>query len=294
MLEEQTIFHTSDLPLHRKISLFEQQLNIDLTIHDIRGIWSLDFRDYLMPGRRWHRCAYCWDGRFEHPDWALNCTRDCMHLPHKRCRTDAAPFWKKCWKGVWELVVPIVRNGQTMLILYAGTFRDAGSALPEAVRALPEHHQKLYKALQSKSSVNEDILVNALELFGTALLSEWERSGNEEHQPGVSGNMQEIITGFIVQRAAQPITLEDLAKYLSLSKSRTGHAVKEHLGKSFGTLLREERMNRAVNLLSTHPQITIAELALSVGYNDPAYFMRLFTRTFGMPPRSYQKKISDK
>ena len=294
MLDEQDIAHTTELPLHEKISLFEQQLNINLTIHDIRGIWSLDFRDYLMPGRRWHRYAYCWDGRFEHSDWAHNCTRDCMHLPHKRCRTDAVPFWKKCWKGVWELVVPIVRNGQTMLILYAGTFRDDGSILPEAVKNLPEHHQKLYKTLLPKSSVNEAILVNALELFGTALLSEWERSGADERQPGLSGNMQEIITGFIVQRAAQPITLDDLAGYLSLSKSRTGHAVKQYCGKSFGTLLREERMNRAVNLLSTHPQISIAELALSVGYNDPAYFMRLFTKTFGMPPRSYQKKVSDK
>ena len=294
MLEEHGTLHSAELPLHEKISLFERQLNINLTIHDIRGIWSLDFRDYLMPGRRWHRYAYCWDGRFEHPDWSQNCTNDCMHRPHQRCRSDAKPFWKKCWKGVWELVVPIVRNGQTMLILYAGTFRDDGSALPDVVKNLPEHHQKLYKTLPLKSSVNESILVNALQLFGIALLAEWERSGNEDGRQNVSGNMREIISGFIVQRAAGAVTLDDLANYLSLSKSRTGHAVKQYCGKSFGTLLREERMNRAANLLSTHPQISIAELALSVGYNDPAYFMRLFTKTFGMPPRSYQKKISDK
>ena len=103
--------------------------------------------------------------------------------------------------------------------------------------------------------------------------------------------MNEIINRFILQNASQDITLGDLAKHLSLSQSRAGHAVKQYCGKSFGELLREERLNRAVNLLTVMPQISIRELALSVGYRDPAYFMRLFSRKFGMGPRAYQKKL---
>lgn len=290
MQEEQVIQSTSELALHEKIDLFEKQLNIQLTIHDIRGIWPLSFRDHLMPGRRWHRSTFCWEGRFDSDLWAVSCTNDCMRLPHRRCRTASLPYWKKCWKNVWELVVPIARNGQNMLILFAGTFRDEiVDKLPPDIQKMSLKLQKLYRALPLKSSVNEQQLVTALEFFGNALLDAWEHSGSgTEH-----GNMQEIISSFILQNAAKDITLEDLAKHLSLSKSRAGHAVKQYLGKSFTEALREERMSRAVNLLATHPQISIADLSLSVGYRDPAYFMRLFKRTFNCGPRTYQKKLQN-
>ena len=115
MREENTISGTGDLPLSEKINMLEKQLNIHLTIHDLRGLLTLDMRDHILPGRRWHRCPYCWEGRFENDSWGVNCTKDCMRLPHSRSQRDPSPYWKKCWKGVWELVVPISRNGQIML-----------------------------------------------------------------------------------------------------------------------------------------------------------------------------------
>lgn len=288
MREENTISGTGDLPLSEKINMLEKQLNIHLTIHDLRGLLTLDMRDHILPGRRWHRCPYCWEGRFENDSWGVNCTKDCMRLPHSRSQRDPSPYWKKCWKGVWELVVPISRNGQIMLLLYAGLFRDEKNSLPPEVKALPEFHRNYYRNLPLKKSVNTIQMVTVLEFFGSALLLELEKAGSiEDISPR---NMNEIINRFILQYASQDITLGDLAKHLSLSKSRAGHAVKQYCGKSFGELLREERLNRAINLLTVMPQISINELALSVGYHDPAYFMRLFSKKFGMGPRAYQKK----
>lgn len=288
MLQECSIEQAGELTLAEKIDLFEKHLGIYLTIHDVRGLLSLEFRDYLLPGRRWHRCPYCWEGRFSDDSWSMNCTGDCMHRPHQRCRQDSSPYWKMCWKGIWELVVPISRNGQNMLILFAGVFRDGNENVPEIVRSLPDFHRELYSKLPLKSSVDTLQLTAALEFFGNALLAELERATS--NQPVVSGNMRELIRSFIAQNAVHNITLGDLAGYLYLSKSRTGHAVKQYLGKSFSELLREERMTRAVNLLATNPHISIAELAASTGYQDPAYFMRVFSKTYGMGPRSFQKK----
>ena len=292
MVEENVTVGSADLALHEKVDLLEKQLNIHLTIHDLRGLLSLNMRDHILPGRRWHRCPYCWEGRFDHPQWSIDCTRECMYLPHSRCQKNPSPYWKKCWKGTWELVVPITRNGQSMLLLFAGLFRDETNTLPPEVKALPEFHRKYYHKLPAKKSVDAQVLITALEFFGNALLLELEKSNmQEDFSPR---NMNEIIQRFILQNASQDISLKDLAKHLSLSQSRTGHAVKQYCGKSFGELLRSERMNRAVNLLTTVPQISISELAASVGYRDPAYFMRVFSKTFGMGPRSYQKMLQNR
>ncbi|MBR7144173.1 MAG: helix-turn-helix domain-containing protein [Lentisphaeria bacterium] len=289
MAEENAIADSTSLTLAEKIDLLEKQLNIHLTIHDLRGLLTLDMRDHILPGRRWHRCPYCWEGRFGNELWGVDCTIDCMRQPHRRCQLDPSPYWKKCWKGVWELVVPIARNGQSMLLLFAGVFRDEKPLMPPEVKALPEFHRNYYRDLPLKKSVNTLQLITMLEFFGNALLFELEKAGSIKDIS--RRNMSEIIKRFILQNASQDITLGDLAKYLSLSKSRAGHAVKQYCGKSFGELLREERLNRAVNLLTTAPQISIRELALSVGYNDSAYFMRLFSRKFGMGPRAYQQKL---
>ena len=287
MLQEQTIEQAAELNLHERIDQLEKQVGIYLTLHDLRGLLSLELRDHLLPGRRWHRCPYCWEGRFNTRGWNANCDMDCMYNPHRRCRTDSTPYWKKCWKGVWELVVPISRNGQNMLILFAGLFRDDEPESLAMIDRLPAFHRKAYRNLPLKCSIDELPLVSTLLFFGHALLEELEESARE--LPNVPGNMKDIILRYIIQNAVRNITLDDLAEHLHLSKSRTVHAVKQYLGKNFGMLLREERMARAVNLLSVCPRITIAELSACVGYQDPAYFMRLFSKTYGMGPRSYQK-----
>ena len=170
MTEEKVSTAAAALTLSEKINLLEKQLDIHLTIHDLRGILSLDMRDHILPGRRWHRCPYCWEGRFENDFWSVSCTNDCMKLPHLRSQRDPSPYWKKCWKGVWELVVPIFRNGQIMLLLYAGVFRDEKPSLPPEVKALPEFHRQYYRSLPLKKSVDTVQMITMLEFFGSALL----------------------------------------------------------------------------------------------------------------------------
>jgi AraC-like DNA-binding protein len=48
-------------------------------------------------------------------------------------------------------------------------------------------------------------------------------------------------------------------------------------------------MNKAHELLMSHHatgSMNISEIAYEVGFNDPKYFTRCFTKHFGMPPRA--------
>ncbi len=52
------------------------------------------------------------------------------------------------------------------------------------------------------------------------------------------------------------------------------------------------RLSNAENLLRC-TDIRIGEIAESIGFDDPFYFCRLFTRRFGMSPQSYRKRFRE-
>lgn len=82
--------------------------------------------------------------------------------------------------------------------------------------------------------------------------------------------------------AASP-PLDELALLVGLSQFHFCRAFKKSMGLSPIQYLIAQRMERAARLLAA-TQLPIAEIAQSVGYEDPAYFTRLFRQKTGMTP----------
>jgi AraC family transcriptional activator of pobA len=55
-----------------------------------------------------------------------------------------------------------------------------------------------------------------------------------------------------------------------------------------------ERVIREARRLLTYTNLTIAEIAYELGYTDPAYFTRVFTRTTGVAPRRFRKELGER
>ncbi|MBL4600423.1 MAG: helix-turn-helix transcriptional regulator [Rhizobiaceae bacterium] len=54
-----------------------------------------------------------------------------------------------------------------------------------------------------------------------------------------------------------------------------------------GRLIQEARRNLA------YTSLTVAEIAYRIGYKDPAYFTRVFTRTTGITPTEFRNKLEN-
>lgn len=90
-------------------------------------------------------------------------------------------------------------------------------------------------------------------------------------------------------RLAQPITVADLARRAGLSPSRFAHLFTQQVGISPMRYLERQRMRLAGQLLDLTPR-TVAEIARTVGFEDPLYFSSRFRAYAGMPPTAYRRR----
>lgn len=85
-------------------------------------------------------------------------------------------------------------------------------------------------------------------------------------------------------------TIDDMAKELSLSRSRFQHIYSETFGTSVTKDIISSRLNKAAEMLRT-TDTPIKEIALYIGYgHNTSYFVKLFGSVYGMSPGQYRKE----
>lgn len=80
------------------------------------------------------------------------------------------------------------------------------------------------------------------------------------------------------------------ASMLNISEVYLNEAVKETTGLSVGAYIRKLMIVRAKRLLAYTSQST-KEIAFSLGYDDYAYFSKVFKKSEGMSPSEYRKNL---
>jgi len=94
-------------------------------------------------------------------------------------------------------------------------------------------------------------------------------------------------------RYALPITLESIALNFDLSIRTLNRRFRQATGKSPIQYLQQLRMDNAKSLLKTS-NLSIAEIAYSVGYTDNSYFSVMFKKMISMSPRKYRTLVRKK
>ena len=83
-------------------------------------------------------------------------------------------------------------------------------------------------------------------------------------------------------------SLKELADRMFLSTPYLSKLIVEFFGKSFKELLLDERMNRALLLISKS-DMPIEDIINSVGYENKSYFHREFRKKYGKTPMQHRK-----
>jgi len=131
---------------------------------------------------------------------------------------------------------------------------------------------------------NEAAMVGYLYLFISALM----RESCDAETRNSSSSSQYVLNAikFIQFNFSHDISIDDVAKSVGVSRSHLYRVFMSNVGKSPIDYLTEYRINEACNLLR-NSSLSIAEVAISVGFFDQFYFSRVFKKAVGVPPSRY-------
>lgn len=93
---------------------------------------------------------------------------------------------------------------------------------------------------------------------------------------------------YIHQHYQDDLALSDLAGRFSLSVSRISEVIKETTGQTYVQFLRDLRIRHACGLLAS-TEMSVAEIAMEVGYGSYKTFSRVFRESKGLAPKDYRR-----
>ena len=103
----------------------------------------------------------------------------------------------------------------------------------------------------------------------------------------------EMAIKFIETNLAAPLTLDDIAKHVSLSPIHFHNTFKAVTGKTPHQYLNEIRLKKATKLLVV-TNMKLSQIAYECGFSSQAYFNYAFKKHMNMTPREYMRKIFER
>jgi two-component system response regulator YesN len=141
--------------------------------------------------------------------------------------------------------------------------------------------------LKAGEEISAITTMDEMENWLVALLGDICALLQEKHQANALRAVMQA-RQYINENYTWGISLEEVARQVLLSPFYLSHAFTELTGMSFTDYLKTVRIHQAQSLLLTTNK-AVAEVATSVGYQDPNYFSRVFRIATGKSPQQYRR-----
>lgn len=116
----------------------------------------------------------------------------------------------------------------------------------------------------------------------------------QAQQEGVSSeDLAVSVKEYIDRHFNEEITMETLAERFHFSESYIARLFRTAYGMPPVKYLLWQRMEKAKELIASHPEMGFGTVAQLVGYGDQHYFSRLFRISTGMSPSAYKASVKD-
>ena len=182
--------------------------------------------------------------------------------------------WQYCWVGF---------NGtEAQRLIDLTPFRPNRLILSLCDDSIQRSMMDIYDARGNKPT-DEMNMIGRLYLFLSKLI---DLKDDVREESDITSTYIENALKFIQYNYSHSIDITNIADSIGISRSHLYRVFIKHLGLSPNDYLTQYRINRACSLLR-NSDLTISNIANSVGYDDPLYFSRVFKKIKGVSPSLY-------
>ena len=96
---------------------------------------------------------------------------------------------------------------------------------------------------------------------------------------------------YLTTQYTHPVSIEHMAEALGYNRAYLSRIFKQKIGVPPSTFLLQLRLDNARRLLRERTELTIEQVAASVGIQDALYFSKQFKKSYQQSPTSYRKQI---
>ena len=189
-------------------------------------------------------------------------------------------------KNPWEYAWVGFNGSDAAIILKATDFTPDAPILPtgELTDAIRTHLMGIYDARGNG-------FVDSVEMTGRLYqtLALFMKHSSSSEQLNTAGSYVQTAIAYISANYSYPISIEDIANYVGVSRSHLFRSFETILKKSPKAYLTNFRIKQARYLLE-HSSLSIAAIANSVGFDNGLYFSKAFRKEVGMAPREYRQQ----
>ncbi|WP_394620089.1 AraC family transcriptional regulator [Lentzea sp. JNUCC 0626] len=189
-------------------------------------------------------------------------------VPHL-CHSDDRAPWTLWWLHAAGTLVPSLLAGADVRVVVLDDPYRCVSAVQEALRVLVD--------------------VESPESLAVASAQGWVLLAGLAAPVRRSSDPSRIAREHIDRNLGTSMRVNDLARLVNLSESRFTALFRASTGMGVTAYVKQQRMARARELLSTGSR-RVAEIAALVGYPDPFYFARQFHAVHGVSPTGYRRQ----
>lgn len=222
--------------------------------------------------------------------------KKCMACDREACKRVSklhTPYIYQCHAGLTEAIAPI-RLGNILIgyLFFGHVFPYESHEVGwENIKELCREYQldmdELKAACFERPITSTDFVIAAshiLESVAYYLCLERMVVMKNEALP-----MQ--IDAYITEHLSENLNSQLLCEHFQISRTHLYHISKENFGVGIADHIRNLRIKKAKKLLSDQPNISISEVASACGFDDYNYFISMFKRVVGMPPKQYRNSM---
>lgn len=219
---------------------------------------------------------------------------ECKRCDAKACEIAAKQkksFTYRCHAGMTESIAPLFLDNLLIgYLLFGHVFSyDTHEEGWDIINKLCQEYQidkdALKDACYSQPIIHKDYIDSASHILQAVSYYLCMERMVSLHQQELPVQIDEYISSHFTEN----IDVQELCQRFRIGKTKLYEIIKQNYGMGLAEYIRMLRIEKAKKLLTEEQRLPLAEIASLCGFQDYNYFITVFKRVVGIPPKQYSK-----